>query len=55
MDVKEDLFCEEKLKRILKRLKNNKAPGDDTVVNKFLKYSDSEVINKLLKIMDTIF
>ena len=33
LDVKKDLFCEEELATVLKRLKNNKAPGADSVVN----------------------
>jgi hypothetical protein len=45
-DVRKDLFCEKELVTILKRLKNNKAPGADTVVNEFLKYGGSEVRNK---------
>ena len=36
LDVKEDLFCTEKLMTVLKGLKNNKAPGAGSVVNKFL-------------------
>ena len=51
MDVKEDSFSEEELARVLKGLKNNKAPGSDSVTNEFLKYGGSEVRNKLLKIM----
>ena len=52
LDVKEDLFCEEELATVLKGLKNNKAPGADSVINEFLKY---EFRNKLLKIMNMIF
>jgi len=55
LDVKHDLFCEEELVTVLKGLKNNKAPGADNVVNEFLKYSESEVRHKLLKIMNMIF
>ena len=55
LGVKEDLFCEEELATVLKGLKNNKAPGVDSVINEFLKYGDSEVRNKLLKIMNIIF
>ena len=51
LDVKEDLFSEEKLATVLKGWKNNKAPGADSVINEFLKYCGSEVRNKLLKIM----
>ena len=49
------MFCEEELAIVLKGLKNNKAPGADSLVNEFLKYSGSEVRNKLLKIMNMIF
>ena len=55
LDVKEDLFCEEELATVLKGLKNNKAPGADSVINEFLKYRGSEVRNKLLKMMNMIF
>ena len=48
LDVKEDLFYEEKLPTVLKGLKNNKAPRADSLVNEFLKYGGSEVRNKLL-------
>jgi hypothetical protein len=51
----EDLFSEEKLATVLQGLKNNKAPGVDSVVNEFLKYGSSEVRNKLLNIMNMIF
>jgi hypothetical protein len=53
--VREDLFCEEEFSTVLQGLKNNKAPGAERVVNEFLKYGGSEVINKLLKIMNMIF
>ena len=36
LDVKEDLFCEEKLATVLKGLKNNKALSDDSVAISFL-------------------
>ena len=41
--MKQDLFCEGELATVLKGLKNNKAPGADSVINKFLKYGGSEV------------
>ena len=47
LDVKQDLFCEEELVKVLKGLKNNKVPGADSVVNEFLKYGGSKVRNKL--------
>ena len=53
-DVKEDLFCEEDLVTVLKGLKNSKAPDADSVVYEFLKYSGSEVRNKLLNIMNIV-
>ena len=37
-----------------KRIKNNKAPGFDSVVSEFLKYRENEVRNKLLKIIHMI-
>ena len=55
LDVKEYLFCEEELATVLKVLKNNKAPSDDSVINEYFKYGGSEVRNKLLKIMNMIF
>ena len=33
LDVKEDMFTEEELATVLKGLKNNKAPGADSVIN----------------------
>ena len=50
-----DLYCEEELVTVLKRLKNNKVPDADCVINEFLKHGGSEVRNKLLKIMNMIF
>ena len=38
LDVKKHMFFDEELVTVLKGLKNNKAPGSDRVVNKFLKY-----------------
>ena len=38
-----------------KRIKNNKAPDADSVVNEFLKHGGSEGRNRLLKIMNKIF
>ena len=55
LDVKEDLFSEEELATVLEGLKNNKAPGADSMISEFLKYGGSEVRNKLLKIMNMIF
>jgi len=43
------------LATVLKGLKNNEAPGADSVVNEFLKYGVSEVRSKLLKIVKLIF
>ena len=48
LDVKEDLFCEEELATVLKGLRNNKAPGADSMINEFLKYGGSRVRNKEL-------
>ena len=36
-------------------MKNDKAPGADSVINGFLKYGASEFRNKLLMIMNIIF
>ena len=55
LDVKEDLLSEEELATVLKGLKNNKAPGADSMINEFLKYGGSEFRNKLLKIMNMKF
>ena len=38
LHVKEDLFCEKESATGLKGLKNNKAPGTDSVVNEFLNH-----------------
>ena len=53
--MKEDLLYEEEYATVLKELKNNKAPGADSVINEFLKYGGSEVRNKLLESMNMIF
>ena len=55
LDVKEDLLSEEELATVLKGLKNNKVPGADSVVKKFLKYCGSKVRNKLLRIVNNDF
>ena len=55
LDLKKDLFFEEEKVTVLKGLKNDKAPGADSVINDFLKYGDSKVTNMLLKIMNMIF
>jgi len=53
--VKEYLFCEEELIKVLKGLKNIKAPDADSVVNDFLNLLVLKVRNKLLKITNIIF
>ena len=53
--MQEDLSYEEELETVLKGLENNKAPCADRVFNEFIKYGGSEVRNKLLRIMNTIF
>ena len=53
--MKEDLFREEGLVTVLKRLNNDKNPDADSIVNEFLKYGSSEVRNKLLQIVNIIF
>ena len=50
----EEAFYEEELAAVLNGLKNNKAPGADSVVHDFLKYGGFEVRNYLLKIMNMI-
>ena len=45
----------ERISDSTKRIKSNKAPGANSVVNEFLKYGNSEARNKLLKIMNVIF
>ena len=54
MERKTEKFAE-KLATVLKGLKNNKAPGADSVVSELLRYGGSEVRNMFLKIMDMIF
>jgi len=50
--VKEDLFCEEELKTVLKGFKNSNAEAADSVVNEFVKYAGFEVRDKLLMIIN---
>jgi len=54
--VKEDLFVEEELLIILKRFKNNEAPGADSMVNEFV-FLDGfcEARDQLLKIMNMVW
>ena len=51
LDVKENLFFEGELVTVLNGLKNNKAPGANSMVNEFLQYYDNEVRNKLLRVL----
>jgi hypothetical protein len=39
LDMKKNLFYEKELVKVLKGLKNNKAPGADNVVNEHFEYS----------------
>jgi len=55
LKVKEHIFSKEKLVTELKRLKNNKAQGADSVVNEFFNYGGLKVGVKLSKIVDKIF
>ena len=45
----EDLFCEEELEPVLKRLRNEKTSGADSLANEILKYDGCEVSDKLLE------
>ena len=49
--MKGDLFCREKLVAALKRIKNNKASGDNSLVNNFFKLGDYKVRNKSMRII----
>jgi hypothetical protein len=44
--VKEDLFFVDELATVLEGLKNNKAPGANSLVNEFVEYDGSVVRNK---------
>ena len=54
LNVKEDLSCKEELATVIKRLKNNKTPGADSVVNEFLRYGGSEVIRMSVVIIEAL-
>ena len=58
--LKEDFFLDkvidiDELNNALQRLKNNKSPGSDHIINEFLKYNTSLFKKALLSIFNSIF
>ena len=50
--IKTDIFSIEELKRVIKKLKNNKSPGPDGMPTWILKYMDDECLEIVLDILN---
>ena len=45
----------EEIKQTIKKLKNKKVPGNDSITNEIIKYSDDLMLVKLEKLFNKIF